>query len=176
MRRHQANDQSFLVRSLDRPLKNAGVALLFLGLMGCCGSNGPKPDITIPSPKLYTDDQVLKTFAARRAALRELTSGISTETLQEVLRVKQQSQMTINVSAAPAGSTGTSGQQTAPAPSTLSDISPPANFGLPAEGTLRKRISLDQNITGYELLYLGDNELLGEDKQAVLVRLDLSVN
>jgi hypothetical protein len=132
----------------------------------------------MPPPKVYTDDQVLKTFAERRAAIRDTAKGISTDTIQELLRLKQQSQTTINVNATPATSTGSPGSSapTLPTLPTLSDLSPPNNFGLPAEASLRKRIALDQEITGYELLYLGDNDFLGTDKQAILLRLDLSVN
>jgi len=133
----------------------------------------------MPRPKVYTDDQVLKTFSERRAAIRDAAKGISTDTIQELLRVKQQSQTTINVSAAPAASSGTTGSTgstaSAPTPPTPTDLSVPSNFGLPAEGSLRKRIALNQGITGYELLYLGDNDLLSKEKQAILIRIDLSV-
>ena len=127
----------------------------------------------MPAPKVYTDDQVLKTVAERRGAIRESTKTIPIQTIQELLRVKQQSQTTINVSTTPAG-----GAPPTPLP-TLTDLTAPVSdfkFGLPAERTLRKQIALDQEITGYDLLYLGDNDLLDKDRQAILLRLDLSVN
>jgi hypothetical protein len=148
-----------------------GVALLCWGLLAC---DTPKPHITMPSPKLYTDDQVLRTLAERRAAIREMTKGISTETLQEMLRVKQQTQTAITLSATAMGRPGSAASP--PPLATLPDLAIPANLGLPAEGALRKRIALDQNITGYELLYLGNNTLLDRNRQAILLRIDVSIN
>ncbi len=175
----EAHGASCLMCFLKWPPKGLGPAVLFSALIGC-GSN-PGPHITMPTPKVYTDDQVLKTFAERRTAIRDTAKGIPTDTIQELLRVKQQSQTTINVSTTPAGASGGTGTSTGssgatlPTLPTLTDIPLPNNFGLPAEGMLRKRIVLDQNITGYELLYLGDNDLLSKEKQAVLIRIDLSV-
>lgn len=167
------------VHRLRRRVNGIGAAILLLSLMGCC-STSTKPYITMPTPKVYTDDQVLKTFAERHGAIRVTANGILTDTIQELLRVKQQSQTTINVTATPAASTSTNSStggttSTAPGLPTLTDLLAPNNFGLPAEGSLRKRIALDQNITGYELLYLGDNDLLSKEKQAILLRIDLSV-
>lgn len=177
---NEADGPFSFMRHLRRRVNGIGAAILFLSLMGCWHTS-TKPYITMPTPKVYTDDQVLKTFAERRGAIRNTTAtGINTDMIQELLRVKQQSQTTINVTATPSTSTGTNGSPggttpTAPALPTLTDLSAPTNFGLPAEGSLRKRMALDQNITGYELLYLGDNDLLSKKKQAILLRIDLSV-
>jgi len=173
----EADAPSYLMSFFSRGVKSLAAVALLLSLIGCWGASH-KPHITMPKPKVYTDDQVLKTFSERRTAIRDTVKGISTDTIQELLRVKQQSQTTINVSTTPAGSATPSSTSTPPSlPSlpALSDISTPNNFGLTAESSLRKRIALDQNITAYELLYLGDNDLLSKDKQVVLVRIDLSV-
>ena len=155
--------------------------LVIAMLLGFClgGCPAETPLLTMPTPRVYTDDQMLKIMAARRQALRtSVLSSIPIDMLQELLTAKQQTQTTINVNATPA--TGTANQPTTPAQPPqlpgLTNLTVPPNFGLSPEGEIRKRIALDQEITGYELLYLGDAQFLKADMQAVLLRVDLSIN
>ena len=155
----EADAPSYLMSFFSRGVKSLAAVALLLSLIGCWGASH-KPHITMPKPKVYTDDQVLKTFSERRTAIRDTVKGISTDTIQELLRVKQQSQTTINVSTTPAGSATPSSTSTPPSlPSlpALSDISTPNNFGLTAESSLRKRIALDQNITARAVNGLASN-------------------
>ena len=143
-------------------------------MMGGCAA----PDISISSPKVYTDDQVLKTLGERRRVLAEKATAIKAAKLHEVFGARQATQVDTNVSVSPA----TADLLSAPSPVESGDVVLPeaptigGNLGPTFASQLKNTTTQDQLITGLDLLYLGDSQLLDNGKRAVLLRFDVSVN
>lgn len=134
--------------------------------------------ITVSEPKIYMQEDVVRTLAEYREKTKASAGSLPVSTLQEMLDAQQITRTDIQNSVSPAGESLVS----APSPVNAADIQFRAPIGvikdlsLPARAQLRNLVVNQQLIMGYDLLYKGDARFLDEDIQVVLVRFDVSIN
>jgi len=161
-----------LVRAL---VTGAALACLLTGCTWFRGSDD-LPMVTLSKAKIYGDDQVFKTFGERRKGLRALHDGINASDAQEIRHRKHAGRQDLALDVQLPGSGASAEKPALPS----GDVTPPAT----PEGTVGRRhadilndlITRDQDITAYELLYLGDSKALDDEMQVALVRIDVSIN
>lgn len=166
--------------------------LLVVVLLAGCAA--PKVDVTVSEPKVYGDDQVLRTLATLRARLLPLAEGIQPGDYQEVFGFgsDERTRTTLGLNLA---------DPDAPRPEPPSFDAPgggrggpwsehhhrgvyypyppyprPLQPGLTFAEQLRQRVAGSQLLSSYELLFLGDANLLDRRSRAALLRFDLSFN
>jgi len=164
--------------------------LLVLALAGCAA---PLVDVTVSEPKVYGDDQVLRTLATQRARLGALADGVRPGDYQEAfgLRTEERTRTTLGVNLADPDAP-------LPEPPPLQGAQPrgwargrrhlasiyypyppyprPLQPGLTFNEQLRQRVGGAQLLSSYELLFLGDTRLLDRGSRAAILRFDLSFN
>ncbi|HBP17412.1 MAG TPA: hypothetical protein DEA08_06430 [Planctomycetes bacterium] len=159
-----------------------------LALAGCAA---PVVDVTVSEPKVYGDDQVLRTLAGQRARLTALADGIEPGDYQEAFGVRsderRRSTLSANLAAPAAPSPqppplreeGRGGRWPGIGRLGYQDYPPyarPPQPGLGFREELRRRVDGAQQLASYELLFLGDTRLLDGRSRAALLRFDLSFN
>ena len=167
--------------------------ILTLGLM-LAGCASPQVDVTVSEPKVYGDDQVLRTLATQRARLLPLASGIRPGDYQERfgVRTEERSRTTLGVNLAdPDAPLPDPPGFDRPRPRRFSTpfthhhrgyrrrpfyLPPLLQPGLTFAEQLRQRVNGAQLLSSYELLFLGDASLLDRRSRAALLRFDLSFN
>lgn len=161
------------------PLKNHLLGLLILLIFaGCETFTGIRPNITIGAPKIYSDDQVMKTMAERRVALRDLEKSLQGKELQEIRNVREVSRNSVQLT----GQATTDPLVAAPSAIANTDLtlpsSPLANdkLGLSFQSVLHQAVTRDQLLSGLQLLYLGDMDVQSDQRRLVLFRFDVSIN
>lgn len=165
--------------------------LLALALAGCAA---PLVDVTVSEPKVYGDDQVLRTLAVQRARLVPLASGIRPGDYQESfgVRTDERTRTTLGVNLADPDAPlpeppGLGGGRAGRFPTGSAhhhrryfrprySYPPPLQPGLTFNEQLRQRVNGAQLLSSYELLFLGDARLLDRKSRAALLRFDLSFN
>jgi len=152
-----------------------GIVLLCTVFVAACAT----PDITISSPKVYSDAQTRKILDQNRQGLGTGITTIQGASLQEVRGIREALQNQINISG------GTTTAHTAAAPGQITSTTPvglpsapsaPSGLGLGFQSLLRKELERRQLIMGLQALYLGDQEALDSDHDLILMRFDASVN
>lgn len=165
--------------------------ILALTLAGCAA---PLVDVTVSEPKVYGDDQVLRTLAVQRARLLPLASGIRPGDYQESfgVRTDERTRTTFGVNLAdpdaplpePPG-LGGEGRAVPHRLCTSSQALPAASLRLSASASARAYVqraapsARERRATPLlmrELLFLGDARLLDRKSRAALLRFDLSFN
>jgi len=164
-------------------------ALLLLAALTSCAA--PAVDVTVAEPKVYGDDQVLRTLARQRARLAPLAAGIRPGDYQERLGVgaEERTRTTLGVNLADPGAPlpEAPGLDAGPRRAWLGRRRPgvyypyppyprPLQPGLTFNEQLRRRVEGAQLHSSYELLFLGDAALLDGKSRAALLRFDLSFN
>lgn len=163
--------------NISRTVTCCVVIAVAVVMSSCGGDKTPIPIMTVSKPKYYADDQVLKIMAGRRAQIRELSKGIPGEGIQESLGIKQTVSNQFNIAAAsPTGGSPVTPPPPLPAAPSVPASAPGEKLQQDFSTALRKKIVTDQEITGYELLYLGDTQLLNDEKKVALLGFNISLN
>lgn len=160
-------------------------ALLFVTLLAtACAA--PGVDVTVSEPKVFGDDQVLRSLFTQRRRLLPLASGIRSGDYQESLGVgtEERTRTTLGVNLADPSAPAPEPPGVDPARPRLpwgrapldSLLYPPLQPGLTFNDQLRQRVDGAQLLSAYELLFLGDARLLDRRSRAALLRFDLSFN
>jgi hypothetical protein len=160
----------------QRVIKSVYFVLLCLttvSLVGCADI----PTIWIPPPKVYDEGQARKALSQRSRDLNALVKGIQAGTIQEVSGTSEATRYGF------IGSFSPPGLSSAPSPtktdSGLVSSGPiqkaDPTIGLTYSDLLRQRVSQDQMIMNYELMYEGDQKFLSPDKRLVILRYDISI-
>jgi len=163
-----------------RIMSIATIIMLCGGIGGCIRASNTKDAklITVSSPKIYQDDRVLRILDERKKSLNEVVKTIQEKELQEISGVRQASKSVVLLK----GQATEDAKVSAPDSIESQEIVLPAapslsdKMGLPFQSVLRKIAQRDQLITGMQLLYAGDIDVLDPDRQIILVRLDVSIN
>lgn len=151
--------------------------LLVLALTGCATD---RIDVTVAPPKVWGDDQVLRTLSARARAVHALGSRSWGGDVQELLDVHQSSAsrmaLTLDVardatqSTTPAHGAGCGCSLCLAALVALNRPVP----GPSSAEAIRRRVEDLGQLDGYELLFLGDTTFQGRRMRALLLRFDLT--
>ena len=150
----------------------AGILLTFISACATCrGLN--VPIMTVAKPKVYLDDQVHKITADRIAKINELSKNINATAVQESFAVQQARKLSGTVAIAPAGTAASAPLDTIAVP-----VPPIAqgDVGRTAPELMQALMNADQDVMGYELLYLGDAGILDNNHKIALLRFDVSIN
>lgn len=161
-----------------------------LAFAGCAA---PLVDVTVSEPKVYGDDQVLRSLSAQHSRLEPLASEIRPGDYQEAfgLRTDERTRTTLGVNLAdpdaplpePPSLQDPGARAWARArrrrPSVYYPYPPyprPLQPGLTFAEQLRQQVEGAQLLSSYQLLFLGDTRLLDRRSRAALLRFDLSFN
>ena len=154
--------------------------LVAFELTGCAyrDSEGKERLITVSFPKTYSDDRVLKMLDERKKALNEVVKSVQEKELQEISGVREATKTTIVIKGQATADTVVSAPDAVASPDITLPTAPAASdkLGLPFQSLLKKIALRDQLITGLQLLYAGDDDVLDSNRRLVLVRFDVSIN
>ena len=151
----------------------------FLAVAVASGCAAPTVPVTVSAPKVWGDDQVVRTLAERYAEVRSLARGASARGFQELVDVRQDEATRIG---AALDLTGQGEAQ--PVPAHEAGCSCPRCLAL-VLGTLRpqpipstaeqlqERIDQSDLVVSHELVALGDSTLADPRSRAVLLRFDV---
>lgn len=151
--------------------------VLVLALAGCATE---RVDVTVAPPKVWGDDQVLRTLAARARAVHSLGARSWGGDVQELLDVHQASAsrtaLTLDVARDATQSTSSAHGPACRCSLCLASLMV-LNRPVPGPSSaeaIRRRIEDLGQLDGYELLFLGDTTFLGRRTRALLLRFDLT--
>lgn len=151
--------------------------LLALVLSGCATE---RVDVTVAPPKVWGDDQVLRTLAGRARAVHAMGARSWGGDVQELLDVHQASAsrtaLTLDVAR---DATNTTSSTHGPGCSCSLCLAALVALSRPVPGpssaeAIRRRVEDLGQLDGYELLFLGDTTFLGRRTRALLLRFDLT--